>query len=792
MTYDVLGRPFKTESLNMDQTHTVYATRTDTYNVRDQITSIFVQQGTNGTGQQTSMTYDGHGRLSTRKTPIEDSPGTTYLYNADDTVQKVTDARGASSTYTYNGRQLITLIHYAKPGGSAPTVLPNAPDVTFTYDQAGNRLSMTDGLGSMNYAYDTWSRLTSETRYFTDLAASYSLSYEYNIAGGLTKIYDSYNGTISYAFNSAGQVTGVTGTHYAGVTQFASGMQYRAWGGLKHATYFNSGSFDLSYNGRLQMTHYGGGLGSDFQYYADGRVKFASSTNGNNTFDRSYAYDQVGRLTQALTGKEARGENGVDGPYKQSYSFNVWDNMTSRNNRFWSQPDDLFTATYVNDRSSSWQHNASGNVTQDTLHHVYDSAGRQTSTDDGIGVMSIAQDYDGDGQPGKRVENRPGLTSAITTYYVRSSLLVGQVVTELITTGFRAGTHNTHLYVNGSQLALYDSWLNVVIGKLSNPVTGSGWQELDPLGGYVGFADPFVQNPNTTYDSLHPNEALYLEDGNPFDPGGGCTLDGLPVSCGWAAGRAASGAAVEAPLRDAIPVWFKGELTLAFFQAFADGYAGYVPGNARYAGEGHIRSINPPKLVQGGYHPDTNLAALNGVGGSDDPQVVLARGSSLPAMSTRSDADQKLVWDVAYEAGELLNNLDCARYLAGFRISATALKETFQKMSQLGNVRATQNQKEVGYDRSGNPAVASTQPGLTPSSTVIRLGPVFLKLGRVGGAADYFVNVTKEPGPTRLGQQLVMLHELGHAAGSLNAIHGGPKTLDEYNEGILRNCFGIK
>ena len=94
------------------------------------------------------------------------------------------------------------------------------------------------------------------------------------------------------------------------------------------------------------------------------------------------------------------------------------------------------------------------------------------------------------------------MTSAITTYFVRSSVLGGQVVTELNTSGINSGTHKTHVYLNGTEIALYDSWLNVVIGKLSNPVTGSGWQELDPLGGYVGFADPFAQNPNTTYDSL--------------------------------------------------------------------------------------------------------------------------------------------------------------------------------------------------------------------------------------------------------------------------------------------------
>lgn len=62
MTYDALGRLVKAESLNFDQS--VYATRTDTYNARDQITRIFVQQGSSGAGQETLMTYDGHGRVS--------------------------------------------------------------------------------------------------------------------------------------------------------------------------------------------------------------------------------------------------------------------------------------------------------------------------------------------------------------------------------------------------------------------------------------------------------------------------------------------------------------------------------------------------------------------------------------------------------------------------------------------------------------------------------------------------------------------------------------------------------
>ncbi len=92
MTMDVVGRLKQTEELNWDQS--VYVTTTYAYNVLDQLTQI--NQG----GQLRSFNYDGHGRLSARITPEQGT--TTYTYNRDDTLNTVTDARGASQTFTYN------------------------------------------------------------------------------------------------------------------------------------------------------------------------------------------------------------------------------------------------------------------------------------------------------------------------------------------------------------------------------------------------------------------------------------------------------------------------------------------------------------------------------------------------------------------------------------------------------------------------------------------------------------------------------------------------------------------
>src|SRR6266478_1219491 len=93
---DVLGRQWKTEVLNWDST--VYSTTSSTFNARDQVTLVRQYQGadTSSVYQDTTMAYDGYGRLQTKHVPEQASASvTTYTYIANDTVQSVTDARGA-------------------------------------------------------------------------------------------------------------------------------------------------------------------------------------------------------------------------------------------------------------------------------------------------------------------------------------------------------------------------------------------------------------------------------------------------------------------------------------------------------------------------------------------------------------------------------------------------------------------------------------------------------------------------------------------------------------------------
>src|SRR5882672_10882304 len=109
------------------------------------------------------------------------------------------------------------------------------------------------------------------------------------------------------------------------------------------------------------------------------------------TLDRSYEYDQAGRLAISHSGAEARahaysGQWGtLDGPYSQGYDYDVWGNVTHKYG--WGgevqgggagQSSDI-TYAYTGNRRNSFGYDAAGNVTNDTTQtYQYDATGQQT------------------------------------------------------------------------------------------------------------------------------------------------------------------------------------------------------------------------------------------------------------------------------------------------------------------------------------------------------------------------------------------------------------------------------
>ena len=564
---DLLGRITKLELLNGDGN--VYSTTVHTYNARDQLTFSREYKGVGaddgscptGTCQESALTYDGYGRLKTSKKPEQTSP-TIYSYNSDDTFSTIQDARGATSTFSYNSRKLVNKIIYGVPTdpatGAPRTDIPQTPTTEFGYDSSGNRKWMTDGLGRADYNYDTLSRLKSETRFISDIGAgtpnvgrSFTLNYDYNLAGQLKSTTDPFNALIAYSYDQSGQLNKVaTGSGVANLPTYASNIQYRAWGGIKHLDYGNGRALNVGYNSNLQITSFEvpSIISKTYDYYADGKIRYSRDVLNSN-FDRAYTFDHVGRIKGAFSGPAARGEADTrTSPYRESFEYDEMNHLVRQIRRLWSN--DLSEkhppapSTYVNNRKNAWAYDADGRLIGDSVssppESFYDAAGLMVrSTPEKADIQQV---FDGNGirikSTTRQTQTLPdGSTREVTTviYYVTSSL-TGKVISEIDQQGNRK---RSFVYLGNQVLARLNgipgsetvSWEHADLSGATQRLTSAsgassgGQLELDPLGANAGVRDPYmipiIQQQGIELSYPYVSDML----------SGKCTVDGIPTHC---------------------------------------------------------------------------------------------------------------------------------------------------------------------------------------------------------------------------------------------------------------------
>jgi len=224
--------------------------------------------------------------------------------------------------------------------------------------------------------------------------------------------------------------------------------------------YANGRSLSTAYDNRLRPTTWNVanvlGYNYSYDYFNEhtGRVTYAGSTV-DSSLDRSYEYDQAGRLVISHSGAEARahawtGQWGtMDGPYSQGYDFDVWGNVTHKYG--WGgevqgggagQSSDIYY-TYTNNRRNGFSYDGAGNLINDIgQQFTYDVTGQQTASS----YTNLQNWYDGDGLRVKRTED--GLYPAL---FLRSSVLGGQVVAEIDYVGGSWQWWRGYVYA-GSQL----------------------------------------------------------------------------------------------------------------------------------------------------------------------------------------------------------------------------------------------------------------------------------------------------------------------------------------------------
>ena len=201
--YDAMGREVKTEGIN-DQG--LLATTTTTYDNKGQATTVVSQAGDVSITQTSD--YDNRGRCTSSS--ISDAQGTlnqtrTYAYGSN-WKSETFNGRETKQTFNHWGdvayvttpQDTVTYHYYSSRQPSSVTSCGHT--VTMTYDEAGNRTSMTDpDAGTMTYTYDGMGRIISQTD-----ARNQTLNYTYDSYGrvktgpvGSTPLVTNYYGSNS-------------------------------------------------------------------------------------------------------------------------------------------------------------------------------------------------------------------------------------------------------------------------------------------------------------------------------------------------------------------------------------------------------------------------------------------------------------------------------------------------------------------------------------------------------------------------------------------------------------------
>ena len=290
-----------------------------------------------------------------------------------------------------------------------PEVVLQTPSVIYEYDNAGNRIKMTDGMGEQLYEYDQLSHLKSETRNFNETPPSqitppngFKIQYEYGLGNQLKKITDPYGEEVKYSQDKIGRLTTVSGFQSATQSnlQYVTESNYFAFGGIKKTAFGNNTFIQNDYNDRLQprKTSLGNvttGSSSEFeyQYYADGKSKFSKEQGtflgkegGDlSAFDRSYEYDFAGRMTTAKTGAEARGQTETDAakrPYRINYTWDSFDHLLKADKLHWTQSYPQEATSFINNREPIVNIPPSPYPPHwsDIISPIYDSDGRKLGT----------------------------------------------------------------------------------------------------------------------------------------------------------------------------------------------------------------------------------------------------------------------------------------------------------------------------------------------------------------------------------------------------------------------------
>ena len=428
---------------------------------------LFDQSGTllslaDRNNNQTSLTYDGSGRLAS----ITDPSGrvVSVATNAFGLVLSLSDSLGTIATYTYDSSSRLSSVTY--PDNSA---------YRFSYDSNGRLTSVTDISGTELEAhlYDSQGRATLSTR--ADGIERYSLSY---VSDSETDVTDALGRVTKYFF-ATGPGRNVV-TQVEGQCSCGSGSQSQSW------AYDNDLNVTSYTNGRNQVTSY--------TYDTEGNQLTVTDAGGTTTS----TYNQFGEIT---TISDALGNTTSITYNDQGLPASVTDPLDHTTSYASDSRGQLISVTDARGKKTTFAYDSVGNLitSTDALGHftqfAYDARGRLTSTNNALGHLT-AFAYD---SVGRVIQVTRADGSAISYQYDGAGRLItitdakGNRTSFSYDRGYRLSSETDALF----QTTFYEYDL------MSNLIS-----RTDALGRTINFEyDDFNRPAKTIYPAANPGDS---------------------------------------------------------------------------------------------------------------------------------------------------------------------------------------------------------------------------------------------------------------------------------------------
>ena len=289
---------------------------------------------TDALGGVTSLDYDNLGRVTKTTAPDPDAGGpltrpySTYLYDAVGNVLQTTDPLGRKTSYVYD--RLNRLVSRQDPDPDTAGSGVSIPTTTYVYDAVGNLKSLTDpSNNTTSWDYDRMDRVTKETNPLGKLKL-----YEYDKNSNLTKMTDRLNRVTEYTIdnldrttketwkNSSGTVVRTLNFSFDSLDRLTSTNDNTGGGNLTSLTY----SYD-TLSRPTQENQANAGLSAvtfNSKYDSHGnRTELKGSFGSQSDFKNSYSYDYLDRMTSMTQQSQGTGANfSVVAPKRVDFQYN--------------------------------------------------------------------------------------------------------------------------------------------------------------------------------------------------------------------------------------------------------------------------------------------------------------------------------------------------------------------------------------------------------------------------------------------------------------------------------------